>query len=130
MTVQGGARCCGHAAPALGLAVGDPADIVLLRKNAIALQPANDLRAQLVHAENGAAVDTVLVAGEVVLHGGVATRVDDARIRERAQAAISRVRQLNAAEWELARRLTPYIVETCSALASTSYPVERLMLAT
>jgi hypothetical protein len=74
-------------------------------------------------------VDTVLVAGEVVLRGGVATRVDEARIREQAQAAITRVRRLNAAEWELARRLTPYIVETCSALAATPYPVERLMLA-
>jgi guanine deaminase len=128
MTVQGGARCCGQVAPALGLAVGDPADIVLLRKDAVALQPANDLRAQLVHAENGAAVDTVLVAGEVVLRGGVATRVDEATIRERAQEAIARVRRLNAAEWELARRLTPYIVQTCSALAATPYPVARLLL--
>ena len=129
LTVQGGARCCGHDAPTLGLAVGDLADIVLLRKDSVYLQPANDLPAQLLHAESGGAVDTVLVAGEIVLRGGVSTREDEAVVGERAQSAIARVRSLNAAEWELARRLTPYIVETCSGLAATPYPVERLMLA-
>lgn len=126
--IHGGAAACAGLAISGRVEPGEPADLTLLRRDSVFLQPANDLLTQLVHSETAAAVDTVIVAGEVVLRGGKSTRVDADTVRRNAQAAIERVMAHNAAEWELARRLTPYIVQTCSQLAAMPYPVDRLLL--
>jgi 5-methylthioadenosine/S-adenosylhomocysteine deaminase len=63
----------GAAAPLLGatpLAVGAPADFLLLDPSAPELA-IGDLTADLVYAAAGAAVDTVVVAGQVLMRGGV-----------------------------------------------------------
>jgi 5-methylthioadenosine/S-adenosylhomocysteine deaminase len=61
----------GRRSPLLGgtrLQVGAPADLVLVRIDRPELVP-GDLEANLVYAATGAAVDTVIVAGEVLMHG-------------------------------------------------------------
>ncbi|MDB5992121.1 MAG: amidohydrolase family protein, partial [Herbaspirillum sp.] len=63
--------------PLLGtLAPGWLADLALYRMDTPAWLPINDPVAQMVFAETGAAVDTVLVGGAVVLEQGRPTRFD------------------------------------------------------
>lgn len=63
--------------PLLGtLAPGWLADLALYRMDTPAWLPLNDPVAQMVFAETGAAVDTVLVGGAVVLEHGRPTRFD------------------------------------------------------
>ncbi len=79
----------GCAAPLLGataLAVGAPADFLLLDPTAPELA-IGDLAADLVYAAAGAAVDTVVVAGRVLMRGGVQPERAEivARAAERAK---------------------------------------------
>jgi cytosine/adenosine deaminase-related metal-dependent hydrolase len=71
---------------------GKAADIVLLRLDAPAFVPLTDVVRQLVQGENGSAVDTVLVAGTVVVRGGRCVLVDEesiwAEARSLAQARL------------------------------------------
>jgi 5-methylthioadenosine/S-adenosylhomocysteine deaminase len=78
----------GAGAPLLGatpLAVGAPADFLLLDRGAPELA-IGDLTADLVYAAAGAVVDTVVVAGRVLMRGGVQPERDEvvARAAERA----------------------------------------------
>lgn len=78
----------GASAPLLGatpLAVGAPADFLLL-DSATPELAIGDLTADLVYAAAGAAVDTVVVAGRVLMRGGAQPERDEvvARAAERA----------------------------------------------
>ncbi|MDC7786324.1 amidohydrolase family protein [Rhodoplanes sp. TEM] len=93
MATAGGAAALRR--PGLGaIAPGAPADLVLYRLDTPWWTPLNDPVAQLVFAETGAAVDTVMVDGRIVLdHGRVTTFDTDALVREvRDMAASLRVR--------------------------------------
>jgi 5-methylthioadenosine/S-adenosylhomocysteine deaminase len=82
----------GQRAPALGqtgrLAVGEPADFLLVRSDAPELTP-GDLVANLVYAAAGAVVDTTVVAGRVLMRGGVIG--DEAEVRAGAIASARRL---------------------------------------
>ncbi|MFD2183718.1 amidohydrolase family protein [Rhodoplanes azumiensis] len=93
MATTGGAAAL--RSPGLGaIAPGAPADLVLYRLDTPWWTPLNDPVAQLVFAETGGAVDTVMVAGRVILDRGRVTTFDtDALVREvRAMAASLRAR--------------------------------------
>jgi 5-methylthioadenosine/S-adenosylhomocysteine deaminase len=68
-----------------GLAVGVPADFLLVRADAPELS-LGELDAGLVYAASGSIVDTTVVAGRVLMIGGVVDGADEvvARARERA----------------------------------------------
>src|SRR5262252_11108241 len=79
------------------LATGKLPDLVLLRLDTIAFTPLNDVISQLVFCENGSSVDTVIVNGEIVVHEGRVTKIDEkealhlaARARERLDPSIQR----------------------------------------
>jgi 5-methylthioadenosine/S-adenosylhomocysteine deaminase len=79
----------GAKAPVLGatpLEVGAPADFLLLDPSAPELA-IGDLTADLVYAADRTAVDTVVVAGRVLMRGGVQPERDEvvAKARERAE---------------------------------------------
>ncbi|MGQ0804779.1 MAG: amidohydrolase family protein [Actinomycetota bacterium] len=80
----------GQRAPLLGqsgtLAVGEPADFVLVRTDIPELS-LGDFTADLVYAASGAAVDTTVVDGVVLMRGGVVDGEAEVRARavERAQ---------------------------------------------
>jgi 5-methylthioadenosine/S-adenosylhomocysteine deaminase len=79
----------GARAPLLGatpLQPGAPADFLLLRRDAPELG-IGDLTSNLVYAASGAAVDTTVVAGKVLMHGGEIEGLDEivARAAERAR---------------------------------------------
>jgi 5-methylthioadenosine/S-adenosylhomocysteine deaminase len=76
-------------APMLGgtsVAVGQPADFVLVRTDAVSLEPGN-LLANLVYAASGDVVDATVVDGRVLMRGGVIDGVEEivARARECAR---------------------------------------------
>jgi 5-methylthioadenosine/S-adenosylhomocysteine deaminase len=82
----------GQRAPLLGasgrLAAGEPADFLLVRCDAPEMTP-GDLVANLVYAASGAVVDTTVVAGRVLMRGGVIE--DEAEVRQGAIASARRL---------------------------------------
>jgi 5-methylthioadenosine/S-adenosylhomocysteine deaminase len=82
----------GTRAPVLGqpggVAVGEPADFLLVRSDAPELTP-GDLVANLVYAAAGAVVDTTVVAGRVLMRGGDVPGEDEVR-----DAALASARRL------------------------------------
>ena len=81
-----GANALGR--PDLGrLAEGSAADLLVIDLQDISYGPMRDPVTALVDFGTGKDVETVIVAGEVVIEGGTSTRVDEADIYARAQAA-------------------------------------------
>ncbi|HEV3135021.1 MAG TPA: amidohydrolase [Acidimicrobiia bacterium] len=82
----------GRRAPLLGgpgrVAVGEPADFLLVRRDDPELTP-GDLVANLVYAARGSVVDTTVVAGQVLMRGGVIG--DEAEVRAGAIASARRL---------------------------------------
>jgi 5-methylthioadenosine/S-adenosylhomocysteine deaminase len=79
----------GLRSPVLGgnrLAVGEPADFLLLRGSDPALS-AGDPDADLVYAASGSVVDTTVVAGEVLMRDRVVPEQDEVVAEVRARAA-------------------------------------------
>ena len=78
----------GARAPLLGqsgrIAPGEPADLILLRRDAPEMTPQHDFNSNLVYAANSALVDTVVVAGRVLMRN---RRIpDESEIRREAAA--------------------------------------------
>ncbi len=125
MATLGSARALGLGDEIGAVEPGRKADLVLLRADSTFLRPLNDVLGSLVYAETGAAVDTVLVDGRVVVRDGRVLTVDEARLRARAQDAADRVRRDNAGRWRLAEEVAPYLSTACRAAAALPYPVDR-----
>lgn len=70
------------------LAPGYRADVVLLRTGELRIAPKDQVANQLVYAELGRSVDTVMVDGHVVVRDGQAVSVDADRIRRDAQRLV------------------------------------------
>ena len=83
MATTGANRVLGLPERVGGVAVGDPADLTLLRFDRdLGCLPVRDPGATLLTTGSRQVVDTVLVAGEVVLADGHSTRVDEAALVE------------------------------------------------
>lgn len=116
MATIGGARALGLESEVGSIEVGKRADLVLLDANAPGLVPLNDPVRQLVYGENGQAVDTVLVNGEIVLAHGRPTRFDaDAALAEAGELG-ARLRARARPGLEGAGVLQPVLKETYLAL--------------
>jgi cytosine/adenosine deaminase-related metal-dependent hydrolase len=84
----------GHAMrrPGLGtLAIGAPADLILVDLSSLAFLPLNDLPRQLVHVEQGRSVRLAMVAGRVVAQDGRVTSVDETALLEEARAVFAQI---------------------------------------
>jgi guanine deaminase len=93
LATRGGADVLGLGAVTGRIAPGMAADLTLLRLGAPSFAPLLDPVRQLVLGESGAAVDTVLVAGHVLLRHGRCTTLDETALwREAQQAAEKRLR--------------------------------------
>ena len=105
---SGGARAMGLEGEIGVLEPGHQADIVLLDLNGLAFTPLNDIRRQLVYAQNGADVRLTMVAGEIVMRDGRLLTVDEEAIkdeaRDYAQAMANEMEKATAT----ARKLEPY----------------------
>jgi hypothetical protein len=80
------------------------------------LHPRNELLNALVFAETGAAVQTVIIDGRVVLEEGRVTGVDEGAIRDRARASVERLSAANRELLQAAAQLSPYVVAHCQAM--------------
>ena len=75
--------------------------------------PATDLVQSLVYSENGSSVDTVLVAGEVLLEGGRSLRIDEHELARQAENLAERVAEARQ-EWA-DRKRAPEVMEKARA---------------
>jgi len=87
--------------------------------------PLRDAARQIVFTENGAAVDSVMIGGRMVLDRGRLTTVDEAKMRADAARAVERLLAVNAPQRELARALEPVVGMFCLALCRAPYHVDR-----
>jgi 5-methylthioadenosine/S-adenosylhomocysteine deaminase len=81
------ARVAGMEAEIGSLEPGKRADLVI-RGHAIETYPATNPVHQLVLTAGPGSVETVIVDGAVVLHGGTSTRLDDRAVAEEAKASV------------------------------------------
>jgi guanine deaminase len=129
LATTGTARVLGQADDLGAIAPRAKADLVLLRADSVFLRPLADPVKALVYAETGAAVDTVLVDGRVVVERGRVTTVDEDRIFARAQEAADRQRSQSARAWALAERLAPYVASACRGAVATPLSINRFAAA-
>ena len=106
---MGGARALGFGAELGAIEVGRIADLVTYRLDRVPFVPLNDPLRQLVYAETGSGVDTVIVDGEIIFADGRFTRVDeDAILAELAEEHGRLEPFLAASERDTARMLPAY----------------------
>ena len=129
LATRGTARVLGQADDLGAVAPRRKADLVLLRADSIYLRPLADPVKALVYAETGAAIDTVIVDGRIVVERGRVTTVDEDRIYARAQEAADRQRAQSAQAWALAERLAPYVAAACRSAVAAPLPINRFAAA-
>ncbi|HLJ68278.1 MAG TPA: amidohydrolase family protein, partial [Chloroflexota bacterium] len=89
--------------------VGQRADLVLFDLNTVPFTPLNHPLRQLVYCLPSSAVDTVLVEGETVVHGGRLTRVDEAALLDEGRELGRRYVEASAGTFEINRELVPSV---------------------
>jgi guanine deaminase len=117
LATQGGAAALGFGR--IGrIEKGLEADLVLLDAGALHYVPANDIVSQIVFGEDGTGVDSVFIAGRLVLDRGRFTTVNVAALRVAAENAVERLRDVTASARALAERLEPFVGHYCAGLTS------------
>jgi 5-methylthioadenosine/S-adenosylhomocysteine deaminase len=101
------------------------ADIVFLDVGHINYIPLRDPLRQLVLAENGAAIDSVMINGRFVLRQGRLLTLDESRLRRQAEAAIERLDAANAGSARAAEPFRDLVGHFCLAHARAPFHVHR-----
>ena len=81
MATIGSAQAMGFAGMIGEIAPGYKADIVFLDLGHINYVPCHDIVSQIVFTENGAAVESVMIGGRMVLDHGRLTTIDEKKLR-------------------------------------------------
>jgi 5-methylthioadenosine/S-adenosylhomocysteine deaminase len=98
LATAGGARCLGLDGVVGALRVGLQADIALLRLDAPHLQPTHNPPAALLYSAQPADVDTVIVAGRVLMRGRQLLTIDKGRVLREVAARASRLTERRLGE--------------------------------
>src|SRR5690606_36822810 len=104
---------------------GYKADIVFLDLAHINWIPRNDVVNQIVHVEDGAAVQDVMVGGEFVVRRRRLVHVDLAALRIEVERAQERLLASTAERRELAGKLAQAVGAFCLCLAERTYHSNR-----
>lgn len=107
------------------LEVGWKADIVFLDLRHWHYVPLNDPLTQVVFGENGAAVDSVMIGGRMVLRDGRLTTIDEAKLAALVEAANARLRNINAERRVAFSALDDAVGRFCVGLAQRPHPEQR-----
>ena len=121
----GGARAVGLEGQAGAIRPGMRADLTLIDLSDIAYVPLNSAARQVVYAESGRGVRTVIVDGEPLLLDGRLTRLDEAALRAEAEAVMPGFRRDFEA---LARRnaeAVPYLLDANRRVAGHDVGLNR-----
>ena len=127
MATEGSARALGLGRHVGRIAPGLKADIVFLDLGNLNFVPFNDPTNQVVLTENGAAVDSVMIGGRIVLDRGRFTTFDVRRLRERVSERVAALREQNRDLAALTLGLEKVVSHFCVGLARSHYHVERFV---
>jgi guanine deaminase len=122
---EGSARALGFGDKIGRIAPGWKADLVLLDLDHPNWMPLNDPVNQLVHCEDGTAVDSVMIGGKLVVQNRRLVGIDLAALRDRTEAARERLYAANADNRRLYAALEPVVGSYCPGLARMPYHVHR-----
>jgi guanine deaminase len=125
MATEGSAKALGFGERLGRIAPGYRADIVFLDLGNLNWVPLNDATNQLVLAEDGTAVDSVMVDGRLVYHHRRFPGIDIASLRVKAQTAAERLRGANDELRAVAKALEPVVACFCGALAREPHHIHR-----
>ncbi len=107
------------------LAVGYEADIVFLRLDSPHFIPLRSPLLQMVFAENGASVHTVMIGGRIVFHDGKLKTLDEALLRRQAQEAAHRLDEANAGPFATAATVSRLVGAFCATQGCTGHTLPR-----
>jgi guanine deaminase len=107
------------------LEAGCKADIVFLDLAHVNYLPLNVAATQVVHCENGAAVDSVMIGGALVLDRGTFTTIDYPALVARVRAAAERLAVANAPRRSEMDPLGSIVGRFCIGLAHEPHHVHR-----
>jgi 5-methylthioadenosine/S-adenosylhomocysteine deaminase len=122
---EGSARALGFDGLIGRLSPGYKADIVMLDLDHPNWLPLNDPVNQLVHTEDGAGVESVMIGGRLVVDNRRLVSVDLERLRDRVEAARDRLASANADSRRLYDALEPVVGSHCPGLAAAPYHIDR-----
>jgi 5-methylthioadenosine/S-adenosylhomocysteine deaminase len=122
---RGNARALGFGDRIGRIETGAAADLVFLRLDHIDYWPLRDPLLQMVHSESGAAVDSVMIDGHMVLEHGRFTTVDEAALRRDVERAVERIDRDAAGGVAFAASVRRYVGAFCVANHCTHYHAER-----
>jgi guanine deaminase len=117
LCLQGGAAALRQ--PVGSLQPGCEADVVILGGPDIFLRPKDLMINSLVLGELGGSVETVIVAGDVVVEHGHSTRVDEARLWQQANNIVQKSMEQLPARQEFLRDRLPYVQRLLTTVDGT-----------
>jgi 5-methylthioadenosine/S-adenosylhomocysteine deaminase len=90
MATRGGAACYGNSD--IGdIRPGGKADFSIFNLKSPNFFPSHDRLFQLVYAENGTSLDTVVVDGKIIMRNGAIVSIDESKIMEKLEARQERI---------------------------------------
>src|SRR5882757_9593767 len=107
------------------LAVGYEADIVFLCLDSPHFVPLRAPLIQMVFAENGASVHTVMIGGRIVFHDGKLLTLDEGLLRRKAQEAALRLDAANDVALAGAMSVAKFVGMFCAAQGCEGHLVRR-----
>ena len=107
------------------IAPGYKADIVFLDLDAPTLIPLHQPLTQLVLAEDGTSVDSVMIGGRFVVRGGRLLTVDLPKLAREAADARAELDEAGREKRALFDAVAPVVADFCPALARTPWHVNR-----
>ena len=123
----GGAKALGLAGETGAIAPGYLADLVFLDLADIAYVPLNSATRQVVFAEAGRGVHSVMIEGEMVLENRRMTTIDEAALRAEAEVIMPTFRRDYDAQAASAAEATPWLLEANRRVAGHPLGLDRFI---
>ena len=120
-----GAKLMGFEGKLGELKAGFKADIVFLDRYNLNYVPLNNAVNQVVNAEDGTGVESVMIGGRMVYENRKFPGIDFAALSAKAEASMDRLRGANGEAQRLALKLEDVVGSFCVGLASQPYHVHR-----